>query len=230
MKQLDKNWSQTDTSHRLLLFNCCDTLATEDSNISFPSSSVAKHHTGGKRGETNYTFQSIDGHQEPDWDAYEDLMEEYTAMAITSESTDDDGTMLGRSGRHQREITFSKKFCEPPCACCGDKDHPMLSPIRTPNGAPLNCNYVCPAAMCENWVEERDDKNVNRFQPCPKKFAAMCRHNVIKAHVALNDYEQRGSGQYRKVPDRSKFRMEVLHWCEVAPEDSHVTRNKGRKL
>jgi hypothetical protein len=90
MKQLERNWAQTDTSHRLLLFNCCDTLTTEDNNILVPSSSLAKHHASGKRSETNYATQKIDSRQELDWDVYEDLMEEYTEMATTSRSTEED--------------------------------------------------------------------------------------------------------------------------------------------
>jgi hypothetical protein len=35
------------------------------------------------------------------------------------------------------------------------KNHPMLSPIVSPEGAPLDCNYVCPTAICSNWQEQR---------------------------------------------------------------------------
>ena len=67
----------------------------------------------------------------------------------------------------------------------------MLSPIRTPEGAPLNCDYVCPAALCENWQEQRVKRNINRFQPCPKKFAHMCKQDAKRAHAALVDYENK---------------------------------------
>jgi hypothetical protein len=91
----------------------------------------------------------------------------------------------------------------------------MLSPIKTPEGALLNCNYVCPAALCDNWQEERIKRNINRFQPCPKKFAAMCKFEAKRAHEALVDYEKIGSGQYRKAPERSRFRSEVILLCDA---------------
>jgi len=105
----------------------------------------------------------------------------------------------------------------------------MLSPIRTPDGAPLNCDYVCPAAMCGNWIEERNRKNINRFQPCPKKFSAMCKHDAKRAHEALVDYERIGSGQYRKPPERSKFRTEVLALCN-APADRNSMPQRTRAV
>jgi hypothetical protein len=58
-------------------------------------------------------------------------------------------------------------------------------------------------------------KNISRFQPCPKKFAAMCKYEAKRAHEALVDYEKIGSGQYRKAPEKSKFRMEVIKHCEA---------------
>ena len=35
------------------------------------------------------------------------------------------------------------------------KNHPLLSPIISPEGAPLDCNYVCPTVICSNWQEQR---------------------------------------------------------------------------
>jgi hypothetical protein len=107
----------------------------------------------------------------------------------------------------------------------------MLSPIKTPEGAPLDCDYVCPAAMCTNWQEQKKQKNSLRFQPCPKKFAAMCHNNSAKAHTAFQDYEQVGSGQYRNPQDRSNFRREVLTYCDAptgpAEYPSRGTRTGG---
>jgi hypothetical protein len=68
--------------------------------------------------------------------------------------------------------------------------------------------------MCTNWQEQRKQKNALRFQPCPKKFAAMCHNNASTAHTAFQDYEQIGSGQYRNPQDRSTFRREVLSYCD----------------
>jgi hypothetical protein len=216
MKRLETSWQHNDADHRLLLFNCCDTLAAEDNGITLPPSSTHQSAKGGgKRHEANYAFQSESSYQRDDWNPYEGLMEEYTALAITPQPYGDRKDRREKDNKDTREGTFSAKFCSAPCACCGAKDHPMLSPIRTPEGAPLNCNYVCPAALCENWQEERVKRNVNRFQPCPKKFAMMCRNDAKRAHEAIVDYEKVGSGQYRRAPDRAKFRTDVLRFCEA---------------
>jgi len=60
------------------------------------------------------------------------------------------------------------------------------------------------------------NRDVNRFQPCPQKFAAMCRYDYRKALEILTAYERVGSGQYRKALDRSKFRKEVIAFCEAS--------------
>ena len=230
MKRLEPSWADDDADYRLLLFNCCDTLTAEDASITLPpisSQSISK--IGGKRHETNYAAQQEQYLERDDWDLYEGLMEEYTALAVTSQPRYDQRDRKDREDKDGREKSFSAKFCTAPCACCGARDHPMLSPIRTPEGAPLNCDYVCPAALCENWQEQRVKRNINRFQPCPKKFAHMCKQDAKRAHAALVDYEKIGSGQYRKPHDRSKFRTDVLNHCG-APADKEAMPQRTRAV
>jgi hypothetical protein len=230
MKQLDRLWRHDDATHRLLLFNCCDTLAAEDNSITLPPSSMqAPHRNTGKRHETNYASQH-DYDMRSDWGDFEGLMEEYAALAVSSQSSSyEQKDRRDKEDKNNRENTFSKRFCEPPCACCGTKDHPMLSPIRTPEGAPLNCDYVCPVAACENWQEQRVRRNINRFQPSPRKFAVMSKHDAKRAHEALVDYEKIGSGQFRKAPERSKFRTEVLACCD-APTNRSAMPQRTRAV
>jgi len=237
MKRLEPHWMSEDAKHRLLLFNCCDTLAAEDNGISLPpTTSQPSVKGGGKRHETNYAAQQ-DDYPRHDWHLMDGLMEEYAALAVTSQNSYEPRDRRDRDrdnnkekmDKEAREATFSKKFCSPPCACCGARDHPMLSPIRTPDGAALNCDYVCPAALCDNWQEQRIKRNINRFQPCPKKFAAMCKFDAKRVHEALVDYERTGSGQYRKAPDRSKFRMEVISLCD-APANRSAMPQRTRAV
>jgi len=219
MKCLDPSWNNDDASHRLLLFNCCDTLTTEDNEISLlPAPSLqTSFNGGGKRHETNYAAQQVTDNPQHSWESEDGLEEEYTILAMTSkQSSREEGVdRKMREEKSEREDSFSKRFCEPPCACCGIKNHPMLSPIRTPDGASLNCDYVCPAALYENWQEQRAKRNLNRTRPCPMKFAAMCKHEAQRAHDALLDYERIGSGQYSKPQDKMKFRTDVLSVCDT---------------
>ena len=248
-KQMEPTYNRDEARYRRLLFTCCATLATEDTNVPLPSTIPQVLKGGGRRQEQTY-------YAKQDWDVYEDLIEEYTALAVAAPVAapsyqyqptgmssgqgqqqyprkNDNGQQSypnrfqPRNGdrrqqpnekyqenRTTREEYFTKKFCTNPCASCGNSSHPMLSPIKTPEGAPLDCDYICPAAMCTNWQEQRKQKNALRFQPCPKKFAAMCHNNASTAHTASQDYEQIGSGQYRNPQDRSSFRREVLSYCD----------------
>ena len=106
------------------------------------------------------------------------------------------------------------------------KNHPLLSPIISPEGAPLDCNYVCPTVICSNWQEQRSKRNSLRFQPCPKKFAAMCHNDTTIVNTALGEYERIGSGQYRNPTERNAFKRNVLMNCKASLGPSNYpTRN-----
>ena len=138
------------------------------------------------------------------------------------------GQDKGRNdSRSQREELFTKRFCMTPCACCGAKNHPMLGPIKSPDGAPLDCDYVCPTAKCSNWQEQRRQRNPLRFQPCPKKFAAMCHNNTTIAHTALDDYERIGTGRYRNPTERNTFKKAVLINCKASSRSSNPYPKKS---
>ena len=262
-KHMEPAYNKDEARYRRLLFTCCATLATEDTNVPLPSSTNPQilKRGGGRQEQTYYARH--------DWDVYDDLIEEYTVLAVTApnpyppsypQSTT--GGMPSGQGQQQyrwkseqgqqsypnrsqyrsgdrrppsndkfqenrtvREDYFTKKFCTYPCACCGNSNHPMLSPIKTPDGALVDCDYISPAAMCTNWQEQKKQKNSMRFQPCPKKFAAICHNNASMEHKAFQDYEQIGSGQYRNSQDRSTLGREVLTYCEPSkgPAD-HLNR------
>jgi len=222
-KQMDHKYSKDDQVYRKLLFTCCNLHTTEDTQVQLTPTITQPVKGGGRRFEqTNYARL--------DWEVYEDLIEEYTALAEASPAHSPEyqnkarndrrqpsgGQEKGRNdNRSQREELFTKRFCMAPCACCGAKNHPMLSPIKSPDGAPLDCDYVCPTAICSNWQEQRRQRNALRFQPCPKKFAAMCHNDTATADKALNEYERIGSGQYRNPPERNAFRRDVLMNCKA---------------
>jgi hypothetical protein len=222
-KQMELKYSKDDQVYRKLLFTCCNLHTTEDSQVQLTPSITQPVKGGGRRFEqTNYARL--------DWDVYEDLIEEYTALAEASPAHNPEYQNKGRNDRRQpsggqekgrndnrsqREELFTKRFCMAPCACCGAKNHPMLSPIKSPDGAPLDCDYVCPTAICSNWQEQRRQRNALRFQPCPKKFAAMCHNDTASANTALEEYERIGSGQYRNPSERNAFRRDVLMNCKA---------------
>ena len=158
LKTMDPSWAKDETKHRLMLFTCCGMLTEEDQAVPLPmntSQVMTVKNSGGRRTEqTNYV--------RADWGEYEELMEEYAAMADTAppqpqqqqykrmERRDRVQNGEERRDRKNREDSFIRRFCMAPCACCGHKDHPMLSPVRTPDGAALDSDYVCPVAMCNN--------------------------------------------------------------------------------
>ena len=229
MKTMDPSWAKDEAKHRLMLFTCCGMLTQEDNAVPLPPSNgqALTVKTNGRRLEQT-------NHVRADWGEYEELLEEYAAMADTAPSPPQHQQqrpqqMMGRERRDRvpngddrrdrknREDSFIRRFCMAPCACCGHKDHPMLSPIRTPDGAALDSDYVCPVAMCSNWQEQKTKKNAQRFHPCPKKLASACRNDAQRAQMALQDYEKVGSGQYLRLPDKIKFRNEVLQHCGKPP-------------
>ena len=68
MKQLDVPWRYDDSTHRLLLFNCCDTLAAEDNSITLPPTSAQPVSRGtAKRHKTNYAFYEDSSYLRSDW-------------------------------------------------------------------------------------------------------------------------------------------------------------------
>ena len=231
-KQMELRFSKNDQVYRKLLFTCCNLHTTEDSQVQLAPTITQAVKGGGRRFEqTNYARL--------DWDVYEDLIEEYTALAEASPAHNSEYQNKGRNdrkqpgggqdrgrndSRSQREELFTKRFCMAPCACCGAKNHPMLSPIKSPEGAPLDCDYVCPTAICSNWQEQRRQRNALRFQPCPKKFAAMCHNDTATANTALGEYERIGSGQYRNPSERNAFRRDVLMNCKAPTGPSNYPK------
>jgi hypothetical protein len=181
------------------------------------------------------------------WDDEYELYEEYAALAITTPRVDnrprydDKGRSDGRDrqktysrdgqnngNREAREAYITKVFCNAPCACCGSGKHAMLSPIRTADGKPQTSEYICPVAMCENWNEARKTKPVKlRFAPCPKKFAAACKHDTNQANAALKDYVEQGSGKFRDPTEREAFTNDVMKACKATTKSSGGTRVVG---
>ena len=66
-----------------------------------------------------------------------------------------------------------------------------------------------------------------RFAPCPKKFAAACKHDINQANTALKDYVTQGSGKFRDPTERESFSNEVMKACKSAPKSSGGTRVVG---
>jgi len=224
LKTMHSDHLRDDGKLREILFTCCDTLATEDNSVSLPSASLSSLSKGGGRrvGETNLARQ--------EWPEYEEYMEGYTAMAETEQKRNYQADR-GRDRRPQQNNkekwnskekaeNFSRKYCAPPCACCGAKDHPMLSPIRTSDGALLDSEYVCPAAQHMKWSEQKQKRDTQKFQPDPMRFAEMHKRDAKRVHEALVEFERVGSGSYRQPMERAKFRLEVLKHCNAPSNKS----------
>jgi hypothetical protein len=232
MKHMDAGWATDEARYRRVLYNCCDQLATEDNNVPLltnsypPSTQPASKHSNTGRGRMEHANLA-----EANWEVYDDMIEEYTALATAVAPPQQLNTrpagrnMQQRGDRNTREEYFINKFCTKPCACCGSKNHPMLSPMKDSDGMPLECNYVCPAAMFTNWQEQRKTRSALRFQPEAKKFAAMCHNDSSVANSALQEYEQVGSGQYRSPQDRLTFKTEVLKNCKTSSQTSDYRKN-----
>jgi hypothetical protein len=104
----------------------------------------------------------------------------------------------------------------------------MLSPIKAPDGTPLNSEYICPVAMCDSWEEARQLKPPKlRFAPCPKKFATVNKNDTNLVHAAFKDYVEKGSGKFRDPEERLSFKNEVLNMCKTPPKSSGGTRVMG---
>ena len=242
-KRLTPGWDKDDVKYRSLLFDCCSELAQEAKSVPIPSTipngmSQTLLKGGGRReNRTEHNVNEVQVH----WDDELELYEEYAAMAMSS--TRQDGRPRFNEDRRPRDRDQSRDrnrtrdrydnkgngdqkesrenyvirvFCTAPCACCGSDNHAMLSPIKTPEGVPLNSEYICPVAMCENWEEARQLKPPKlRFAPCPKKFAAINKHDTNLVHAAINDYVEKGSGKFRDQTERLTFKNEVLSLCKT---------------
>ena len=64
------------------------------------------------------------------------------------------------------------------------KNHPMLSPIVSPEGAPLDCNHVCPTAICSDWQEQGDNAISSGFNLALRIYSNVplrhghCKHSI----------------------------------------------------
>jgi hypothetical protein len=104
----------------------------------------------------------------------------------------------------------------------------MLSPIKAPDGTPLNSEYICPVAMCDSWEEARQLKPPKlKFAPCPKKFATENKHDTNLVHAAIKDYFEKGSGKFRDPDENSAFKNEVLGLCKTPSKSTGGTRVVG---
>ena len=183
------------------------------------------------------------------WEDEYELYEEYAALAMSTsqaenkpkyeergrydnrdrqKSYNNNRENLNGGNREAREAYIVKVFCTAPCACCGSSKHPMLSPIRTPDGQPQTSEYVCPVALCKNWREAKTLKPPRlRFAPCPLKFAAANKHDVNLANAALKEYAEQGSGKFREPSERAAFFKEVLQACKNPTKSGGGTRLIG---
>jgi hypothetical protein len=104
----------------------------------------------------------------------------------------------------------------------------MLSPIKAPDGTPLNSEYICPVAMCESWEEARQLKPPKlKFTPCPKKFATAHKNDTNLVHTAIKDYTEKGSGKFRDADENLAFKNEVLGLCKTPSKSTGGTRVVG---
>jgi hypothetical protein len=239
-KRMEPGWEKDEAKYRRLLFNCCSELTTEAKAVPIPSALTnpplnTSFRGGGSGGIRRENRTEHVNQAQVSWEDEYELYEEYAAL--TSEEKpkyEEKGRYDNRDrqkpsynnnrenqnggNREAREAYIVKIFCTAPCACCGSSKHPMLSPIRTPDGQPQTSEYVCPVALCKNWREAKTLKPTKlRFAPCPLKFAAVNKHDVILANAALKEYAEKGSGKFREPSERAAFSKEVLQACTKGP-------------
>jgi len=249
-KRLTPGWDKDDMKYRSLLFNCCSELATEAKSVPIPSNiSVGTNPSslkGGGRRE-NRTEHQVNEAQ-VHWDDELELYEEYAALVTTEgrpkydegrrprdreqnrdrNRTQDRYNKGNGERKESREQYVIRVFCTAPCACCGSDKHAMLSPIKAPDGTPLNSEYICPVAMCESWEEARQLKPPRlKFTPCPKKFATAHKNDINLVHAAIKDYTEKGSGKFRDPGENLAFKNEVLSMCKTPSKSSGGTRVVG---
>ena len=56
----------------------------------------------------------------------------------------------------------------------------------------------------------------------------MCKYDVNRAHQAIRDYEDQGSGKYRSQQDRKDFRSSVLMACKAPIKPGELMRGGAR--
>jgi hypothetical protein len=79
------------------------------------------------------------------------------------------------------------------------------------------------------WGEQKKNRDNQKFQPDPRRFAEMHKRDARRVHEALQDYEQHGSGAFRHPQDRAKFRLEVLKHCN-APASKNEYPQRSRSV
>jgi len=105
----------------------------------------------------------------------------------------------------------------------------MLTPNRDEAGQKIASEYSCPAALCETWAEaQRMNPRYKKFFVCPRKFAKMCNHDAGRAHQAIRDYEEHGSGKYRSQQERRDFKNTVLMACQAPIKPGEWVRSGTR--
>jgi len=182
------------------------------------------------------------------WDDELELYEEYAALVTTEgrprydegrrpkdreqnrdrNRTQDRYNKGNGERKESREQYVIRVFCTAPCACCGSDKHAMLSPIKAPDGTPLNSEYICPVAMCESWEEARQLKPPKlKFTPCPKKFATAHKNDTNLVHAAIKNYTEKGSGKFRDADENLAFKNEVLGLCKTPSKSTGGTRVVG---
>jgi hypothetical protein len=209
---------------------------------SFSNNNLTSLKGGGRRENRTEHVNEVEVH----WDNEFELYEEYAALAIESNRTEERSKYEG-DGRRQRdrdqsrgdrnrngdqkespEEYVTRVFCSTPCACCGSDKHSLLSPIKASDGTRLNSEYICPVAKCDNWEQARKLKDKKqKFAPCPKKFAAVNKYDINLVQAAINDYTEKGTGKYRDPADRLAFKNEVMSLCKTPSRPNGGTRVVG---
>jgi len=248
-KRMEPGWEKDEAKYRKLLFNCCSELTTEAKAVPIPSSLTNPPlHTSFRGGGGGIRRENRTEHvnqAQVSWEDEYELYEVYAAQASEEKPKYEErgrhenrdrqkqpynNGKEGQNGgnREAREAYIVKVFCTAPCACCGSSKHPMLSPIRTPDGQPQTSEYVCPVTFCKNWREARTLKPTKlRFAPCPLKFAAAYKHDVNLVNAALKEYAEKGSGKFRDPSERAAFSKEVLQACKTPVKSGGGTRLVG---
>jgi hypothetical protein len=101
------------------------------------------------------------------------------------------------------------------------KNHPMLSPIVSPEGAPLDCNHVCPTAICSDWQEQGDNAISSGFNLALRIYSNVplrhghCKHSIRR--ICTEQY-----GRNRNVT----LSKEMYSWIAMLRQDPAVIWNR----
>jgi len=220
-KQLDPTHAGDENKTRRLIYNCCATLANDDSSLDNEQSvgitrMNSKENTSRNNGQkwgsnkpTHTRFERINYAAEKEEEEY--LVREFTNMVNDRPSS----KLSDREPTRQEKIaSFKQVFMTPPCKCCGSPNHTMLHDERGPDGK-MSTEYACPVAACKSWNDaRRSTSKPLKYNINAEKFAVMCGNDSQRVMEAWRNFTENGSGRFKTPADLAAIKTSILSYCK----------------